>query len=31
LLKLSVDLARRHGLAALCRALFNINDFVIIE
>ena len=30
-LKLSVDLARRHGLAALCRALFNINDFVIIE
>jgi hypothetical protein len=30
-LKLSIDLARRHGLAALCRALFNINDFVIIE
>jgi hypothetical protein len=30
-LKLSVDLTRRHGLAALCRGLFNINDFVIIE
>ena len=29
--KLSLDLVRRHGLAALCRALFNINDFVIIE
>ena len=30
-LKLSIDLVSRHGLAALCRALFNINDFVIIE
>jgi len=29
--RLSVDLVRQHGLATLCRGLFNINDFVIIE
>ena len=29
--RLSVELVQQHGLATLCRGLFNINDFVIIE
>ena len=29
--RLSIELVRQHGLATLCRGLFNINDFVIIE
>jgi hypothetical protein len=28
---LSLELLRQHGLQALCRALFNTNDFIIIE
>ncbi len=30
-LKLSIDLVSKHGLPALCRGLFNFNEFVIIE
>ena len=29
--QLSLDLVKKHGLTSLCRALFNINDFIIIE
>ncbi|HCK54841.1 MAG TPA: hypothetical protein DIC23_16610 [Planctomycetaceae bacterium] len=29
--RLSAELVQKHGLAALCRGLFNVNDFVIIE
>ena len=29
--RLSCELVRKHGLDALCRGLFNVNDFVIIE
>ena len=29
--RLSIGLVQQHGLATLCRGLFNINDFVIIE
>lgn len=30
-LELSIALARQHGLEALCRGLFNTNEFLIIE
>jgi hypothetical protein len=30
-LDLSIGLARQHGLEALCRGLFNTNEFLIIE
>ena len=26
-----VDLAREHGLAAACRALFNLNEFTFVD
>jgi len=29
--RLSESLIREHGLSALCRGLFNINEFVAIE
>ena len=29
--KLSEKLVKEHGLAALCRGLFNANEFVILE
>ncbi len=29
--RLSSELVRQHGLEALCRGLFNVNEFVIIE
>ena len=29
--QLSLDLVKKYGLASLCRALFNVNDFIIIE
>ena len=29
--RLAVKLVNEHGLSALCRALFNCNEFVIIE
>ena len=29
--RLASDLAAKHGLPTLCRALFNSNEFVVIE
>ncbi len=29
--RLSEKLVRRHGLPALCRGLFNVNEFVVID
>ena len=30
-LRLSIDLVEQHGLAALCRGLFNSSEFVVLE
>ena len=27
----AVDYARRHGLAGLCRLIFNLNEFVFVD